>query len=158
MRILYAIQGTGNGHLSRATDIVPALRQYGDVDILVSGKNSQVAIPFDIRYRLSGLSFVFGKKDNIEFIETFKQANLKKLWNEIRNLPNCSTVSCTPSSKTLNLQGFPSHRPFSTCSGFTATISTTWSIRIFTSVQPKMKGWLPHSKRSVVTSTSRSPC
>jgi len=87
MRILYAIQGTGNGHLSRATDIVPALRQYGDVDILVSGKNSQVAIPFDIRYRLSGLSFVIVKKADIEFDETFTQANLKKLWNEIRNLP-----------------------------------------------------------------------
>ena len=37
MKILYAIQGTGNGHLSRARDIIPILQKKGDVDILVSG-------------------------------------------------------------------------------------------------------------------------
>jgi len=36
MKVLYAIQGTGNGHLSRAEDIVPYLQKRCDVDILVS--------------------------------------------------------------------------------------------------------------------------
>ncbi len=37
MRILYAIQGTGNGHLTRAKEIIPMLQQKGELDILVSG-------------------------------------------------------------------------------------------------------------------------
>ena len=37
MKILFAIQGTGNGHISRAREIVPLLQQYGEVDLLVSG-------------------------------------------------------------------------------------------------------------------------
>jgi predicted glycosyltransferase len=41
MKVLYAIQGTGNGHLSRAEDIVPQLRKRCQVDILVSGTQSQ---------------------------------------------------------------------------------------------------------------------
>ncbi|MFM9142402.1 MAG: glycosyl transferase, partial [Bacteroidota bacterium] len=32
-RILYAVQGTGNGHLSRAGAILPALQKRGEVDL-----------------------------------------------------------------------------------------------------------------------------
>jgi len=87
MKILYAIQGTGNGHLSRAVDIIPLLRQYGEVDILVSGRNSDLTIPFEINYRLSGLSFVFGKHGDIEFLKTLKGIDFSKLGKEIRYLP-----------------------------------------------------------------------
>ena len=41
MKILYAIQGTGNGHLSRAHDILPELQKYGNVDIIISGTDSE---------------------------------------------------------------------------------------------------------------------
>ena len=33
MKILYAIQGTGNGHISRAREIIPLLQKYGELDI-----------------------------------------------------------------------------------------------------------------------------
>ena len=36
MKILYAIQSTGNGHLGRAMEILPTLKRNADVDILVS--------------------------------------------------------------------------------------------------------------------------
>lgn len=36
MKILYAIQGTGNGHVTRAREIVPLLRKNHDIDILIS--------------------------------------------------------------------------------------------------------------------------
>ena len=36
MKVLYAIQGTGNGHLSRAKDVIPALLKRVQVDILIS--------------------------------------------------------------------------------------------------------------------------
>ena len=45
MKILFAIQGTGNGHLSRAKEIIPYLIKYADVDLLVSGTQSQIELP-----------------------------------------------------------------------------------------------------------------
>ncbi|MFD2147446.1 hypothetical protein [Mucilaginibacter antarcticus] len=61
MKILYAIQGTGNGHLSRSMDIVPLLKKMGDVDVLVSGMQGDLNLPFPIKYKLHGFGFIFGK-------------------------------------------------------------------------------------------------
>ncbi|RYF93584.1 MAG: glycosyl transferase, partial [Chitinophagaceae bacterium] len=60
MKILYAVQGTGNGHVCRALEIIPALQQKAEVDILISGSQSEVALPFPVKYRMGGLGFVFG--------------------------------------------------------------------------------------------------
>lgn len=87
MKILYAIQGTGNGHLSRARDIIPHLETKGEVDILVSGTQADVALDYPIKYRFKGLSFVFGKKGGVDIIETYKKSNTKQLWMEIKSLP-----------------------------------------------------------------------
>lgn len=87
MKILYAIQGTGNGHLSRARDIIPLLQQKGEVDILVSGTEAEVELPYPVKYKLKGLSFVFGKKGGIDLLATYKKGKLKRLYNEIKSLP-----------------------------------------------------------------------
>ena len=57
MKILFAIQGTGNGHLSRARDIYPELIKYGEVDVLISGIQADVDVPFPVKYKLYGMSF-----------------------------------------------------------------------------------------------------
>jgi len=42
MRILYGVQGTGNGHISRARAMAPALAKQGmEVDFLFSGRQSE---------------------------------------------------------------------------------------------------------------------
>ena len=87
MKILYAVQGTGNGHLSRARDIIPLLQAKGDLDILVSGIQADVELPFPIKYKFRGLSFIFGKKGGIDLIATYRKSNLKKLYKEIKSLP-----------------------------------------------------------------------
>lgn len=87
MKILYAIQGTGNGHLSRARDVIPCLQLKGEVDILVSGSQADVELPFPVKYRLKGLSFIFGKKGGVDLVETYKKGNLKRLYKEIKSLP-----------------------------------------------------------------------
>lgn len=87
MKILYAIQGTGNGHLSRAKDIVPILKKKGEVDILISGVQTDVLIPFDIKYNLKGMSFIFGKKGGIDLWDTWKNTSLPHFWKEIKALP-----------------------------------------------------------------------
>lgn len=87
MKILYAIQGTGNGHLSRARDIIPILQQKGELDILVSGIQADVELPYPIKYKFKGLSFIFGKSGGIDLLATYKKSNLKQLYKEIKSLP-----------------------------------------------------------------------
>ena len=87
MKILYAIQGTGNGHLSRAREIIPHLQKRCEVDILVSGTQADVSLPFPVTYTYNGLSFIFGKKGGVDVWNTYIKANTKKLRNEIKNLP-----------------------------------------------------------------------
>lgn len=87
MNILFAIQGTGNGHLSRARDIYPELTKYGNVDVLISGIQADVDVPFPVRFKCYGLSFIFGKKGGVDFSQTISRSNLPKLWRDTRNLP-----------------------------------------------------------------------
>ena len=86
MKILYAIQGTGNGHLSRARDIIPILQQKGELDILVSGIQADVELPYPVKYKFKGLSFIFGKKGGIDLLSTYRKSNLKQLYKEIKSL------------------------------------------------------------------------
>lgn len=87
MKVLYAIQGTGNGHVSRANEIIPLLKQKCEVDILLSGTQADVGVNLPLTYRLKGLSFVFGKKGGIDFYKTFKQLQSKRFLKEIKSLP-----------------------------------------------------------------------
>jgi uncharacterized protein (TIGR00661 family) len=87
MKILYAVQGTGNGHLSRAADIIPCLQKHGEVDILVSGTQGDLDLPFPIKYKVKGLSFIFGKSGGVDLWKTVARANLRKLRKNIRELP-----------------------------------------------------------------------
>jgi uncharacterized protein (TIGR00661 family) len=87
MRVLYAIQATGNGHVSRANEIIPKLMQKCDLDILLSGTQADVGINYPVKYQLKGLSFVFGKKGGVDFYKTFKQLQSKKFLKEIKTLP-----------------------------------------------------------------------
>ena len=87
MKILYAIQGTGNGHISRAREIVPLLQQYGELDLLVSGTEAEVSLSQPLKYRLHGFSFVFGTKGGVDKWATFKLMNLRLLWHDVHNLP-----------------------------------------------------------------------
>ncbi|MBX2939457.1 MAG: glycosyl transferase [Ferruginibacter sp.] len=86
MRILYAIQGTGNGHICRAMEIVPLLKKHFDVDVLISGTESDVELPFEVQFRFHGLSFVFGKKGGINLLKTYKKSRVGKLLKEIQQL------------------------------------------------------------------------
>lgn len=87
MKILYAIQGTGNGHISRAREIVPLLQQYGTVDLLISGTQADVKLVQEVKYQLHGFSFIFGKKGGVNHYETWKSMNLPRFVKDMRNIP-----------------------------------------------------------------------
>jgi len=87
MKILYAIQGTGNGHLSRAVDIIPELKKYGTLDLFVSGAQAEVTLPYPVKYKSKGLSFYFGKSGGINFYKTFQKNSSRDVIKEINNFP-----------------------------------------------------------------------
>jgi uncharacterized protein (TIGR00661 family) len=87
MKILYAIQGTGNGHLSRAVDIIPELKKYGTLDLFVSGAQAEIVLPYPVKYKSKGLSFYFGKSGGINFLKTFQKNSSKEVIKEIKNFP-----------------------------------------------------------------------
>ena len=88
MRVLYAIQGTGNGHLSRARALVPELLRHDiHLDLLVSGIQSDIPLPFPVKYQYHGVSFIFGKQGGVDLWETYRQTQTFRVQKEIRNLP-----------------------------------------------------------------------
>ncbi len=87
MKILFAIQGTGNGHLSRARDVYPELVKYGDVDVLISGIQADVDVPFPVKYKMYGMSFIFGKRGGVDIVQTAKRSKLFRLLKDIREFP-----------------------------------------------------------------------
>lgn len=87
MKILYALQGTGNGHLSRARDIIPVLMKKHDVDILISGMQVDVDFDFPVKYKFQGLGFIFGANGGIDLVRTYKKNKVNVLLSEINALP-----------------------------------------------------------------------
>jgi uncharacterized protein (TIGR00661 family) len=46
-----------------------------------------VELPYEVKYKFRGLSFIFGKNGGVDLISTYKKSNLKKLYKEIKSLP-----------------------------------------------------------------------
>lgn len=86
MKVLYAIQGTGNGHIARAAEIIPAFKKRVETDILVSGTHSEIPLGHRIRYRLNGLGFRFGKHGGIDLFNTWWYGDVPRFFREIDDL------------------------------------------------------------------------
>ena len=87
MKILYAVQGIGNGHMTRATEIIPVLEQLGHVDVLVSGSQSEIKLSTKPTYICKGISFVFGKGGGINIWKTILLNRTFHFLREMRSLP-----------------------------------------------------------------------
>lgn len=78
MKILFGIQATGNGHISRSTEIYKLLKLHPDVtqlDVLISGGKAQMGLPFEVNYEYKGFSFYYGKKGKISVLKSIGKAN-----------------------------------------------------------------------------------
>lgn len=89
MRVLYGVQGTGNGHITRARALTPALRACGvDVDILISGRARAELFGADVlgeyQWR-EGMSFVM-EKGRINPLKTVLNVKPITLLQDIRAL------------------------------------------------------------------------
>lgn len=87
MKILYAFQGTGNGHLTRALVIIPILQKFGSVSIAICGNENEVVLPYPIDFFVHGPVFVFGKNGGINWIDSYRKTNLRKFIKDIKQVP-----------------------------------------------------------------------
>jgi uncharacterized protein (TIGR00661 family) len=87
MKILYSVQATGNGHISRAMELLPHLKPYGEVDIFLSGANSTLELDYPIKYRSKGLSLFYTCEGKLDYKKTFLALAPLRIRKEINNLP-----------------------------------------------------------------------
>ena len=89
MKILYGIQGTGIGHITRARVMAKAFKDKGvDVDYIFSGRPADQFFDMDIfgNYRcFEGLTFKTSQ-GQVKNLETFQQAHLMKMYKDIQAL------------------------------------------------------------------------
>lgn len=70
MKILYGIQGTGHGHISRAREIVPLLAEKAELDILISGTNCKMTLDGKAAIRKHGISLAYNSKGSVSYLKT----------------------------------------------------------------------------------------
>ncbi|AXV66424.1 glycosyltransferase [Pseudoalteromonas lipolytica] len=89
MRILYGIQGTGNGHITRARVMATTFNALGvDVDYVFSGRREHDYFDMDefANYRaFRGLSFT-SKSGQVDSLKTLKNARPLQLIKDIKSL------------------------------------------------------------------------
>ncbi|HEY4285508.1 MAG TPA: glycosyltransferase family protein [Puia sp.] len=87
MKIFYAVQATGNGHISRAMELLPYLERYGKVDIFLSGANNSLQLDASVKYRSKGLSLFYTSSGGLNYWEIGRQIAPLRIWKEVRDLP-----------------------------------------------------------------------
>lgn len=87
MKIFYAIQATGNGHISRAMELLPHLQTYGQVDLFLSGANSTLSLDAPVKFRSKGLSLFYTCKGSLDYLSMFKKIEPLRLKKEVAELP-----------------------------------------------------------------------
>lgn len=86
MRVLYAVQATGNGHLSRAIEFYPILSKYAEVDVLLSGIQGDLELNFPVMAKKHGVGFVFGKNGGIDYIRTIMKTRPFRFFYDVFKL------------------------------------------------------------------------
>ena len=87
MKIFYAVQATGNGHISRAMELLPHLQRYGTVDIFLSGDNSNLSLDAPVKFRSKGISLFYSCTGGLDYWQMIKKIQPFRIRQEIRDLP-----------------------------------------------------------------------
>ena len=86
MKILYGIQGTGHGHISRAREILPLLAEKAEVDVLISGYNSQIGLEDVEITKMRGISLAYDSNGGVSYLKTALRINPITFLKDVHNL------------------------------------------------------------------------
>ena len=87
MKIFYAIQATGNGHISRATQLYTYLQKFGDVDFFLSGNNASLDVNLPIKFRSKGCSLHYSKCGGLNYWDIAKNIQPIQMYKDAKSLP-----------------------------------------------------------------------
>ena len=94
MKILFGVQGTGNGHISRSRELVRKLKGDGhEVEVIISGRKAEELKEIEIfaPYRvMKGMTLVT-YKGKMSYLETMFQLDLLRLMSDILTLDTAGT-------------------------------------------------------------------
>ena len=77
MNILYAVQGTGNGHISRAIQLYPFLKSYGNVDFFISGSNADLKTDLPVVGRSTGISLFYKATGGLDYFKIIRSFSFR---------------------------------------------------------------------------------
>ena len=91
LNILYAIQCTGNGHLTRSKEVIRSLKKYKAneierIDVCLSGEFSQVTTDeLDVRFKYKGLGLDIAS-GRLSIWKTFRSTDIKEFIKSILDI------------------------------------------------------------------------
>lgn len=86
-KIFYAVQATGNGHVSRAQQLYPYLQQFGEVDFFISGNNANLDFKLPIKYRSKGCSLHYSKCGGLNYVDVVRNIKPYMMYRDAKSLP-----------------------------------------------------------------------
>ena len=87
MKIFYAIQATGNGHISRAIQLYPYLQKFGSVDFFLSGNNASLNFNLPIKFKSAGCSLHYSKCGGLNYWNIVKNIRPRQIFKDAESLP-----------------------------------------------------------------------
>ncbi|MFZ6052115.1 glycosyltransferase family protein [Halocola ammonii] len=87
MKILYAIQGTGNGHMARAREVIPELEKFCDFDILIGGSRYELDLGYKVDHRVKSLTLSYDQNGKLSLTKTFRENSFGLFLKEVATLP-----------------------------------------------------------------------
>ncbi|WP_445666383.1 glycosyltransferase family protein [Fodinibius sp. AD559] len=85
MNILYGIQGTGHGHISRAKELLPALSKYASLDVLISGGKNRISVDREVRFHKK-ISLSYNRAGGVSILKTLQELRPISLINDISSI------------------------------------------------------------------------
>ncbi|WCM41101.1 glycosyl transferase [Flavobacterium sp. CBA20B-1] len=86
MKILYALQATGNGHIARANVLVPKLKEHAQVDVFISGQNAQLHFKGDAT-KNKGLSLFYSENGGLNYAKILRKNSLMQFVKSVHHFP-----------------------------------------------------------------------
>jgi len=86
VKILYALQATGNGHIARANVLIPKLKESAEVDVFISGQNAQLALNTKATHH-KGISLFYSKKGGLDYKKIIQKNSLTQFLKSVRSFP-----------------------------------------------------------------------
>jgi uncharacterized protein (TIGR00661 family) len=87
MKILYAVQGTGNGHVARARHLIPLLAKHAQVDVWISGTESQLELPSGVQRSWSGISLKYDQHGGLSIARTLFENRWLRFVRDVLRAP-----------------------------------------------------------------------